>query len=463
MSIKLRSTARTPNYEGTEETEWSSVDLNLEDFVSGYFRHNSDAERPDQEWEQVHDLSTAARRWIAARTLVGEVGAETVRDLISFPVVNPATNQLNANGLRAAISRAPQAQISQETTESIQRVARRLLDQEFEDEEEASGSVSEALQVASHALNRLAESFAETQERRKQSPPVESKQEDEQPVEEQQDSLKSSTARSLPWVWVPKQRIKSSDRVNDAPAFETSVEQMAGTVKDVSVSSRTVTGFYASYGNVDAHNEVFVQGAFAESIEKFGPNADIPRIKMLHQHRIYEPIGMPNLLEEREQGLYFEAQIPDTTLGTDVLKLYEAGVYTEHSVGFTRKAEEYRDDGVTVITQARLWEGSVVTWGANSQTPFTGFKSREDRVNALIEKASALRSVLKEGITDITAEQVELGLRQIEGALHHLDRQEQKDQDQDDTKDEEARIETPSGFFATNERKESTPKFFSIN
>ena len=323
--------------------------------------------------------------------------------------------------------------------------------------------MSEALQLASHTLNRLAESFAEGQARREKQEPVESTDERERPVEDEIDSPQPSSARSLPWVWVPKQRIKSPGRVNDAPAFETSAQPLAGTVKDVSVSSRIVSGFYASYGNVDAHNEVFVQGAFAESIDKFGPDAENPRIKMLHQHRVFEPIGMPKVLEEREQGLYFEAQIPDTTLGTDVLKLYEAGVYTEHSVGFTRKAEEYRDDGVTVITQARLWEGSVVTWGANSETPFTGFKSREDRVNALVEKASALRSVLKEGVTDTTAEQVELGLRQIEGELQRLDQQDQKEQEHDDTKDEEARIETPSGFFATNEKRESTPKFFSIN
>jgi len=43
---------------------------------------------------------------------------------------------------------------------------------------------------------------------------------------------------------------------------------------------------------------------------------------------------------------------------------------------------------VDAIYEVKLWEGSAVTFGANPNTPFTGFKSveeREDRIKTLVK------------------------------------------------------------------------------
>jgi len=207
----------------------------------------------------------------------------------------------------------------------------------------------------------------------------------------------------------------------------------AGSVKDVDMSTNTVTGYYASFGNVDMDKDAFVQGAFEESIQEWGPTGE-QRITHLNQHKVDEPLGTPEVLKEDDFGLYFETPIPDTRLGEDVLKLYQAGVY-EHSVGFRRVGEEQRDDGVTLITKAQLWEGSNVTWGANSETPFEGFKSAASAASSIADQILRLESVLKEGLTEATAYQIEMGLSQLHTKIERL--QEEIDAGDDPSVEEE--------------------------
>lgn len=135
--MNKRSTARTPKYSGTETVSWADVTKSFEAYRDGYYK-NTGTSKPDEVPSSVSAAPSAMKTWIASKTLLGEASASTVSDLISFPVVNPSTNKLNAGALRAAISRAPQASISGEAKNSIQRVARRLLAREFGDGERAN-------------------------------------------------------------------------------------------------------------------------------------------------------------------------------------------------------------------------------------------------------------------------------------------------------------------------------------
>jgi hypothetical protein len=98
------------------------------------------------------------------------------------------------------------------------------------------------------------------------------------------------------------------------------------------------------------------------------------------------------VLREDNFGLYFEAKMSDTTYGQDALKLYRDGVITQHSIGYQviKSVETTMDmeEEVEAIYEVKLWEGSAVTFGANPNTPFTGFKSaeeREDRIKTLVK------------------------------------------------------------------------------
>lgn len=118
---KVRSTARTPDYSGTTSGDWSAPDL--EDF--GY--------------DSVEDMSADEREEVAETTLLGSADAETVDELIFFPVVEPQSNNLNENALRAVISgRGSQADIPADALNSAQNKARNLLQEEFDMETEQS-------------------------------------------------------------------------------------------------------------------------------------------------------------------------------------------------------------------------------------------------------------------------------------------------------------------------------------
>lgn len=137
--------ARTPTFSGTSEAEWSKP--TLADYRTGL-------DLPDVEWP---DLSAEDRGRIVAHTLIGSAQADTFDGANFFPVVSPGTGDLNANALRNAISRAPQADISVETAESIQAMARRLLDEEFgdDDDREDYGALEKRVASLEDRVRRL--------------------------------------------------------------------------------------------------------------------------------------------------------------------------------------------------------------------------------------------------------------------------------------------------------------------
>lgn len=189
-------------------------------------------------------------------------------------------------------------------------------------------------------------------------------------------------------------------------------------VKDVDRKRNIVEVYYAAWTK-DAADDRFQRGAFEESIKKYGPQADNQRIVQLNQHSVFEPVGRPVKMVEDEHGLKSQTLIAETSLGEDILELYAAGVLTEHSVGFKRLEEEQTDDGVNIIKKALLLEGSNVTWGANSDTPFVGFKDAKSAVDDLTDHLSSLRSALREDLTQKTARRVEHGIATAE---RHLER-----------------------------------------
>jgi len=144
-------------------------------------------------------------------------------------------------------------------------------------------------------------------------------------------------------------------------------------VKDIDTKQGIVTGYFAVFGNVDSDGDMIMPGAFQKTIKENGPEGK-NRIMHLWQHNPMEPIGKPTVLKEDSYGLYFETKLADTTRGADTLKLYEAGVINEHSIGFNTIKKEQKSDHVA-INEVKLWEGSTVTWGANERTYVTGLKS----------------------------------------------------------------------------------------
>jgi HK97 family phage prohead protease len=126
---------------------------------------------------------------------------------------------------------------------------------------------------------------------------------------------------------------------------------------------------------VDSDGDVMQRGAFTKTLSQNGTTG-ANRIWHLFNHDTGKPIGKPTVLKEDEKGLYFETRFPDTVLANDILKLYQSGSITEHSIGFN--IIQARNEGsYQLIQEVRLWEGSSVLWGANEYTPTTGIKAEE--------------------------------------------------------------------------------------
>jgi len=149
----------------------------------------------------------------------------------------------------------------------------------------------------------------------------------------------------------------------------------SGQIADISHLDGIVVLYAAAFGNMDSHGDIFMPGAFKKTIQEQGPRGS-NRIKMLWMHWWDELLGVPLELEEDDVGLRVVSKVSKTQLGRDALILYDDGVITEHSVGISAVIREEDEVGNTAqIKEARLWEYSPVTWGANPLTPTVDVKS----------------------------------------------------------------------------------------
>lgn len=192
-------------------------------------------------------------------------------------------------------------------------------------------------------------------------------------------------------------------------------------VKDVDSKNRVVTGYLSAFDNVDSDGDVIVKGAYKRTLDN---RKD--QIFFLNQHNWSQPLSKFNLLKEDNHGLYFESKsLPNTTYADDLIKLYEAQIVKEHSVGFNTIQDEIKD-GVRYIKEIKLWEGSAVTLGANSLTPFRGFKSLTKK--EVDEEFKLFLKAFRTGtFTDETFGQLEIALKMLQTKSAELAVQEYKE------------------------------------
>lgn len=186
------------------------------------------------------------------------------------------------------------------------------------------------------------------------------------------------------------------------------IKSIGGTTVDVDIKNGIITGYFASFDNLDSDGDFFTKGAFNKTLKE-----NNKRIYHLLQHDPSKPMGVPNVLNEDSKGLYFETRLTPEQLKVsyihDSMMLYASGVFKEHSVGFRTIKADNEDKGRN-IKEVQLWEGSTVTWGANENTPFMGFKSKDD-VNEIEKK---LKSILKiSQLSDDTYYLAEIALKQL--------------------------------------------------
>jgi len=138
MEVNVLGSARRPTFSKKSSASWSKP--SLKDFgVSG----------------DVAELSAEDKSRIAKTSLLGDPKADDFRNLCFFPVVSPG-GALNENALMAVLGgRGAQANIPAEAKASAQRMARRLLNEEFDrdlETEEAQNNVRRILSVIANLI-----------------------------------------------------------------------------------------------------------------------------------------------------------------------------------------------------------------------------------------------------------------------------------------------------------------------
>jgi len=167
-----------------------------------------------------------------------------------------------------------------------------------------------------------------------------------------------------------------------------------GEVIDADEKNGIVKGYGSVFGNVDSDGDIINKGAYKKTIQENGS-----RVKYLYQHDMDKPIGKMINLEEDDKGLVFEAQVPKTRLGLDVIELMKAGVITENSVGILPIQKgmngQYRE-----LNEVKLFEISAVTLAANDQAMIIDVKGNFDPEKILKRFDSMAKLIRKGDISD---------------------------------------------------------------
>jgi hypothetical protein len=196
-------------------------------------------------------------------------------------------------------------------------------------------------------------------------------------------------------------------------------------ILDIEPESRTVKACWSRIGNVDLDNDIIVAEAFTKTIKERGPKGKNMIWSLVdHKADMAHTLGKPKELYIEGDMLVAVTDLIETECGEDAIKLYEAGLINQHSIGFsTLKSDVNQKTGVRTITELKLYEGSAVLWGANPETPTLGFKGefKETKENLSIRLENLIKAFRGGSFTDDTFALMEIQIKQIQAELLSLE------------------------------------------
>lgn len=149
----------------------------------------------------------------------------------------------------------------------------------------------------------------------------------------------------------------------------------------------------------------FERGAFKKSIREFKKSGRW--VRMLFQH--HELIGGfdPDSLKEDDVGLWGRGEINlNVQRGAEAYALAKQKILVDFSIGY-RINKSTRDEqaDIRTITQAELWEGSLVDEPMNPKANVTDIKNNQEN-----EEGNDVRTIEKSEVEDMTKRDLERAL-----------------------------------------------------
>ncbi|MFA6710494.1 MAG: HK97 family phage prohead protease [Candidatus Methanomethylophilaceae archaeon] len=160
-------------------------------------------------------------------------------------------------------------------------------------------------------------------------------------------------------------------------------------------------GVLSTYGNIDEVGDICEPGCFDLSISKRGTKRTL-----LWQHNWDAPIGQFDIVKS-DDDLSIEGSFNmDVDKGREGYSLLKRGDINGLSIGYTITDYEYDKDGIRHLKVVDLWEGSLVTFPANTLATAEA-KSMKQNVRKQVAGLPFLRKLTDEeraeAIADIEA------------------------------------------------------------
>lgn len=158
-------------------------------------------------------------------------------------------------------------------------------------------------------------------------------------------------------------------------AMKRKVRNFTFDVKEVDEEGH-FSGYASVYNVIDAYREVVAPGAFANTLRKWASRGRLP--PALWQHRSAEPVGPFTKMVEDERGLYTEGQllVKEIQRAREARALMQTKTVDGMSIGFNSIVEEYdKSTNLVTLKEIDLWEVSIVTFPANSESLITEVRS----------------------------------------------------------------------------------------
>lgn len=206
------------------------------------------------------------------------------------------------------------------------------------------------------------------------------------------------------------------------------IKTLENSTLDVDDSSRRVKVALNRVEVKDHDRDIIKASAFDKTIKERGPQGK-GLIWHLTDHNpsLKSAVGRFKELYVENNYLVGVTDIPNTTWGNDILELYKTGNINQHSIGFTNTKEPIKEEGQSIITEVKLYEGSAVLWGANENTPTLSVgksltaEERKTEFEKTIAELNKLSKLFKTGhLSDECFELLEIKISQLTQKLQTI-------------------------------------------
>lgn len=132
------------------------------------------------------------------------------------------------------------------------------------------------------------------------------------------------------------------------------------------------------------------------------------KIPVLWQHDMTQPVGVPLELKENDAGLYIRGKLSKTERGNEALELMRDGALKGLSIGFdpikwnmTKENDSDPEwDAVRHITELKLWEVSLVTFGADPNALISEVRSAHGKPLHFMDAVDLIVETLGESLSE---------------------------------------------------------------